>query len=218
MLSIKSITGQMISTQDQDIIVLYDTQGNQLVAIPKEQIDWSLRVLDNGEVVKEDGFTDRERYLRSETPPQQFREENRFRQEEDERVSQRALDLVELFNNDPSPLFHKTENEAIRNKKIERGESLPLKKEKDWGRAEFLTLRTETGDSPSFVIKINNKGSKKLIEMGDIRINQIHKKDKINIGYLKQNGWHTREKNIFLFAPNNVSVQEIFRQIKTSVK
>lgn len=158
--------------------------------------------------------------------PQQLMEENRVRQEEleekeeesEEKVSQRALDLVELFNNDPSPLFHRCVNEEIRNKKIENGNSLAIKKEKDWGRTEFLTLRTETGDRPSFVIKINNKGSKKPLEMGDIRINQNNKKDKINISYLKRNGWQTREKKTFLFAPNNVSVQEIFRQIKSSVK
>jgi hypothetical protein len=137
--------------------------------------------------------------------------------EEVEDECPRALKLVELFNNDPDPLFNKCGNEEIRNKKIEKGKYPALKKEKGWGRAEFLTLRTETNDSPSFVIKINNKGSKP-IEMGDIRINQIYKKDKINIGYLKQNGWHTREKNIFLFAPKNVSADEIFRQIKTSVK
>lgn len=101
MQSIKSITGQMISFPDQDIIVLYDAQGNQLVAIPKEEIDWSLRVLDNGKVVKEDGFTDRESYLRFERierptllTPQQVMEENRVRQEEEEKMDEKEQDVI----------------------------------------------------------------------------------------------------------------------------
>jgi hypothetical protein len=145
----------MISFPDQDIIVLYDAQGNQLVAIPKEQIDWSLRVLDNGKVVKEDGFTDRESYLRFERverppllTPQQLMEENRVIQEEEEeeKMDEKEQDVICVGRLDTSHVNLLAQTDGDK-KPIDKVKTQKYLREQEETRlmmmAETETLRTK---------------------------------------------------------------------------